>query len=189
MPLALKVLISAVLLAYPVLVYLLAERAQNGWLAGLLLLAASLKLFWRADAMGYTLWAVAAGLFAWSALHPSGAALLFYPVLANAAMLALFAISLWKPPTVIERLARLQEPDLPPEGVRYTRKVTWAWCVFFIINASISLATVLWGSKGIWAFYNGLLAYILMGLLGAGEWLLRKKLRQRHGLKSQLPGS
>ena len=33
--------------------------------------------------------------------------------------------------SAIERIARLQHPDLPPEGVVYTRRVTQIWCVFF----------------------------------------------------------
>src|SRR5690606_23780592 len=38
-------------------------------------------------------------------------ALLYYPVWMNAGMLLLFAASLWFPPTVIERLARLMEGE------------------------------------------------------------------------------
>ncbi|MGS0467370.1 hypothetical protein ACU8V3_09575 [Cobetia marina] len=36
-----------------------------------------------------------------------------YPVLVNLAMLSVFATSLWRGMPVIERLARLKEPDLP----------------------------------------------------------------------------
>ncbi|MGZ5059634.1 MAG: hypothetical protein ACXWE3_14025, partial [Methylobacter sp.] len=44
-------------------------------------------------------------------------ALLFYPILVNGLMLLIFGWSLFSPPSLIERLARLQHPDLPPEGV------------------------------------------------------------------------
>jgi len=57
--------------------------------------------------------------------------LLFYPILVNGLMLLIFGWSLFSPPSLIERLARLQHPDLPPEGVIYTRRVTQVWCVFF----------------------------------------------------------
>ena len=92
-------------------------------------------------------------------------------------LLAVFAISLRYPPSAIERLARLQEPDLPESGVRYTRRVTQVWCGFFIVNGSIALATVLWASDAAWALYNGLIAYLLMGLLFAAEWLVRRRVR------------
>ena len=47
-----------------------------------------------------------------------------YPVAISLAMAAIFAASLRHPPTIVERIARLSEPDLPPEGVAYTRQVT-----------------------------------------------------------------
>ena len=57
--------------------------------------------------------------------------LLFYPVLVSAVLLLVFAWSLYFPPSVIERLARLSEPELPASAVVYTRRVTVAWCFFF----------------------------------------------------------
>ena len=80
---------------------------------------------------------------------------------------------------MIERLARLQHPDLPPEGVIYTRRVTQVWCAFFIINGAMALSTALWASLEIWSLYNGLIAYVLMGGLFAAEYLVRMK-TQKH---------
>ena len=57
--------------------------------------------------------------------------LLFYPVLVSVVLLLVFAWSLYFPPSVIERLARLSEPELPQRAVVYTRRVTVAWCFFF----------------------------------------------------------
>lgn len=65
--------------------------------------------------------------------------LLFYPVVVNSVMLAVFGGSLWSTMPIIERLARLREPDLPERAVRYTRRVTQIWCAFFIINGGIAL--------------------------------------------------
>ncbi|MEQ1530447.1 MAG: hypothetical protein ABL925_14120 [Methylococcales bacterium] len=107
-------------------------------------------------------------------------ALRFYPVLVNALLLLIFGWSLLVPPSIIERLARLQHADLPPAGVIYTRRVTQVWCGFFIVNGSIALITALWASLELWSLYNGLIAYILMGLLLGGEYLLRMRIRQ-HG--------
>ncbi|MEO7917609.1 MAG: hypothetical protein ABIR16_08190 [Dokdonella sp.] len=170
-------IVAALSVVYPLLVYFGMGRVAPGWLALLLVVLAGL----RAWATRQTIWLVAAGggllLAAAAALGNSVLPLKFYPVLVNAVLLAVFAISLRHPPSAIERLARLQEPDLPEAGVRYTRCVTQVWCGFFIGNGSIALATALWGSDAVWALYNGLIAYLLMGTLFAGEWLVRRRVR------------
>lgn len=104
----------------------------------------------------------------------------FYPVLINAGFLALFGSSLISPPTVVERLARIKESNLPAAAVKYTRKVTWLWCGFFLINGLIAAATALWGSDKVWMIYNGMIAYLLIAALTAGEWLVRQRVRARH---------
>lgn len=103
-----------------------------------------------------------------------------YPVLVNVALLLVFARSLGHPPTVIERIARAIHGALPPEAVRYTRRVTQVWCGFFVVNGSIALWTALAASREAWALYNGLIAYLLMGAIFAGEWWVR----QRHLARS-----
>lgn len=106
--------------------------------------------------------------------------LLWYPSAINLGMLLIFAYSVLHPPTVIERLARLTDPNLPEHAVSYTRKVTLVWCAFFVINGSISVWTALFASTETWTLYNGLIAYILMGLLFALEWVVRYFYRKRH---------
>lgn len=101
-------------------------------------------------------------------------ALLYYPVWMNAGMLLLFAASLWFPPTVIERLARLMEGELDQHAVAYTRKVTQVWCLFFLFNGAVAFASAWWGDWDIWVMYNGLISYILMGLLMFIEWQVRR---------------
>lgn len=101
--------------------------------------------------------------------------LLFYPVVVNLVMLAVFGGSLWTAMPLVERLARLREPNLPPEGVRYTRRVTLVWCGFFIGNGAMALYTVLHGDMHLWTLWNGMVAYILMGTLMAAEWLVRQR--------------
>ena len=41
--------------------------------------------------------------------------------------------------TSIARFVR-DSPSLAPERERYTRRVTWAWCVFFVATAAISVS-------------------------------------------------
>lgn len=177
------VLVALLTLAYPALVYLGLGRFEPRWLA---LLLAGLALA-RALATKERVWLVAAAgallLAAVTALGNHALPLKLYPVLVNAVLLAVFGASLAYPPSVIERLARLREPDLPPEGVAYTRRVTQVWCGFFAVNGGIALYTALWASDAVWALYNGLIAYGLMGLLFLGEWLVRGRVKARaaHG--------
>lgn len=101
-----------------------------------------------------------------------------YPVLVNAG-LALFFLQSLRTTPLIERLARRREPALPPSGVRYTRKVTRAWGLFFTANALVTLALSLWAPLGLWQLYVGALSYVLAALFGAGEWLIRRRVRGR----------
>ncbi|AIR04306.1 MULTISPECIES: hypothetical protein [Cedecea] len=105
--------------------------------------------------------------------------LLFYPVVVNSVMLAVFGGSLWSSMPIVERLARLREPDLPEPAVRYTRRVTQIWCLFFVANGSIALFTALYGDMTLWTAWNGMIAYLLMGTLMAGEWLVRRRVIKR----------
>ncbi len=97
----------------------------------------------------------------------------YYPVAVNSFFLMLFGYSLFKPPSVIERLARFKHPDLPEQGVHYTRKVTFVWCVFFLFNGFAALYTVIASTFKIWAIYNGFISYLLIGALLLGEYCFR----------------
>jgi len=179
-----NILLAVVTLAYPALVYtgmvVFEPRAL-----GMLLLAV---LLLRHGRQITTLWRQTPGeerLLAASLLCLSLAIVVanrewllrLYPAAMSFGVLAIFARSLFQPQTVIERIARLQEPDLPPEGVRYTRRVTEIWCAFLAINGIVAFATV-FASREIWALWNGLLSYLCMGTLFAGEWLVRRHVRR-----------
>ena len=177
----LPALTLVITLLYPLAIWFGQGRVQPRWLAGLLLLAAasrlpSLKLSGaaRASVLGAMLlvgWAI------WSNLLLP---LKLYPVLVNGALLAAFGHSLLAPPSMIERLARLREPDLPPAAVRYTRRVTEVWCGFFVLNGAIALGTALWASEALWSLYTGVIAYVLMGLLFGAEYLARRRFKRSH---------
>lgn len=99
----------------------------------------------------------------------------FYPMVVNLGFLVVFASSLIFPPTVIEGFARIQNSELGPGAITYTRKVTWMWSLFFVVNGTIAAATALWGSEETWVLYNGFIAYVLIATLFAGEWLVRRR--------------
>ncbi len=95
------------------------------------------------------------------------------PVLINSVMLVMFGLSLFRPPSMVERMARIAQPELPPSAVNYTRQVTVVWCFFFVFNGLAALYTALYTSIEVWTFYNGFFAYILMGALFSGEYMVR----------------
>lgn len=99
---------------------------------------------------------------------------LVIPVLINMALLITFGSSLRGTP-MVERFARVQKKEALTEGeIRHCRQVTVAWCVFFVANASVAGLLALYGSEFWWAAYNGGIAYGLMGLMFAGEYVLRQ---------------
>jgi len=171
---------------FPALVYFGRDRLSPQVLALLLVL-----IVWFRKKIAFGMrpspWLVAGGLLlAFLALGRNDVLpLKLYPVLVNVALLAIFAASLWYPPPVAERIARLGYPDLPIEIVTYTRKVTQAWCVFFGANALTALWTAVWGSDSVWFYYNGIIAYLLAGLMFTGEWLLRRRLLRSLGWGSR----
>jgi len=162
-------------LIYPLAIWLGLARFEPRWL-GCVLLAVALL---RAAVSREPVWLIAAAgalvLVIATFVFNDGLPLKLYPVLVNAALLGVFALSLWRPPTVIERLARLRHPDLPPDGVRWVANVTRAWCLFFVLNGGIALWTALAASDATWALYNGAIAYVLIGAMLGGEWLLRPR--------------
>ena len=166
---------------YPLAVYFGINYLEPWKLAGILMVLLVIKLaISYSDKHWSRLLLMAGVLYCGFVIWSNNlVSLRFYPALVNGMMLAIFSWSLLSPPSLIERLARLQHPDLPPEGIIYTRCVTQVWCGFFIVNGVIALATALWSSFEVWSLYNGLIAYLLMGILMGGEYTVRMK-TQKH---------
>ncbi|WP_417782175.1 hypothetical protein [Terasakiella pusilla] len=103
-----------------------------------------------------------------------------YPVALSLSLASLFTYSLLNPPSMIERFARMVEPNLNEQGVRYTRKVTMVWIGFFICNAVVSFGTAVYGDLEVWTFYNGFLSYVCVGGLMGGEFIVRQFVKKHH---------
>ena len=157
---------------FAIIVFRLCLLRRGHWYAGHRRLMALLMLSGIALYAGY------------GVLSNSETALRYYPVFINLIVLVLFSYTLWRPPSMIEQFARLREGALSPRAVRYTRNVTLAWCIFFVINGSIAAWTALYGGWQIWSLYNGLIAYLLMAVLFVGEWCLRQRVRAQHAIES-----
>lgn len=174
---------AAVTVCYPFAVWHLRDRVAPRWFAVGLLGLAVLRWAGSKERLGgLVVWPslVIAALAGLTALLDEGWPLKWYPVAVNLTLLGTFGVTLWRPPSMAERFARLQQPDLPPFAVAYTRKVTVVWCGFFVVNASVSALTALWGTDAVWALYNGAVAYGLVGVVAAGEYAVRRWVRARH---------
>jgi uncharacterized membrane protein len=178
----LKQLALCLSVLFPALVYFGRDHVSPQILALVLVLIIGLR---RTLAFGIraNVWLVAGGLLlAMAAFRFNDAlALKLYPVLVNGSLLTVFALSLWYPPPVAERVARLGWPDLPDPIVAYTRKVTVAWCIFFGTNASIAMWTAVWQPDHVWFYYNGIIAYALAACMFAAEWCVRRRVLRAHG--------
>jgi uncharacterized membrane protein len=115
----------------------------------------------------------------WAAISNTEIAVRLYPVFVSLVLLLIFGYSLLFPPTIIERIARLTSPNLPPAAIQYTYKVTLVWCAFFIFNGVIALLTALFSPLRIWTLYNGLISYILIGIIFMVEFIIRWRVKKK----------
>ncbi len=102
-----------------------------------------------------------------------------YPVLMNVIFLFTFGSTLFLPPNICFRFACLSDKKLASSMIarrveKYCFKVTLIWCVFFVLNGSVAVYTVFSKNDKMWSLYNGGIAYFLMGLLFAVEFIVRK---------------
>lgn len=167
-------IIAFLTLLYPVAVYYSIQEIAPRKIATILLILIISRFFFSSQIRWGWIFTGAGALYSGFAIWQNNLlSLRFYPVLMSLTFFLVFFASLKYPPSVVERIARLQHPDLPLKGVRYTYKVTQIWCVFFLINSLIATATALWSSLAWWSLYNGLISYLLMGLLMTVEYLVR----------------
>lgn len=178
----LAVLIAAALLLYPLLVYMGGRWLEPRYLG---LIALSLFLLRgvmvsRSKLMRLALLAsgvLLAFLLWWL---NSATLLLLVPAFINAAMAVVFGYSLVNPPTIPARIARRFEGELTPRVERYTTQVTRLWLALFCFNGTVAAITALGASRELWLLYNGVIAYVLVGLLFAGEYSYRQFVIKKH---------
>ena len=131
-----------------------------------------------AKALPVVLRVVAAAGLVWLiyALHGSRFFRL-YPLAVVLVVLGVFAQSLLPGRTpVAERVALRMGESPTPSLRRYCRAATRAWAIFLSLHALVTLASV-FCSPRVWALYNGAIAYVLLGAMFLGEYLVRRKVR------------
>lgn len=124
-------------------------------------------------------WLAVAGVLAllWPWLRTQVATLYFVQhVGIHAALASLFGLSLLGPgEAVITRLARIVvSPELSPGNLRYTRRATAAWALFFVVNGLVSVVLFAWAPREIWSLHANVLTGPLLGLMFLVEMLIRR---------------
>lgn len=95
--------------------------------------------------------------------------------MAYVALLTLFATSLQPGrEAVITILARRSRGRLSAEVVRYTRRVTWAWCGFFVAQLLGSLMLLLFAPLYVWSLFINLCNLPLIGVMICAEYVYRQ---------------
>jgi len=188
-----KVLFFIAAALYPVLIfYFLVIRKTPLRMFSLLVMAFALLIFItgtsrKKETGGISFFwnsAVLLGLGGLCFFVNSAIILKLYPLLMNILFFCAFGSTIFFPPTMIFRFATMQDRSIKgslneKRISAYCRKVTYVWCGFFIINGSIAAWTIFSGSDTLWSVYNGGISYILMGILFAGEFMVRKMVQKK----------
>jgi uncharacterized membrane protein len=100
--------------------------------------------------------------------------MLYLPVLISLNLLVSFGYTLFRPPSMVAIFAQQTTAiTFNDEQLRYCRQVTLIWVIFFVLNGTVAGLTACCAALEVWSFYNGLIAYVAMGLLFATELVYR----------------
>ena len=178
----LRILLALGLLAYPVLVYFGLVWFRPGALGVLLALLAVGRWLATPGPERRGLWPLTLVLVVMSlaiVFSDDERLLRAYPVVVSWTMAVMFAVTLWRPPSLIERVVRLHRPELPAAAPPYLWWVTLGWSVFLVINGAVAAWTAWFASITVWAWYNGVVSYVLIAVLMGVEWLTRGVYKRR----------
>lgn len=169
-------LFVALALAYPfVTAWLVRHGGSSGWVLGFfggMSLWRGLRAAGTAARAGFLSMGMGLALAAWWA-EDHAARLI--PALAYLSLAWVFGRTLRHPPSLLERMVRLQFPEFKPGIAEYLRGWTWAWTGLFAANALICAVLAVWGEERLWMMYTGVWVYVEMGILGLAEFLYRPR--------------
>ncbi|HET9122764.1 MAG TPA: hypothetical protein VFN52_04585, partial [Acidiferrobacteraceae bacterium] len=80
---------------------------------------------------------------------------------------------------MVTQFSTLVHGSLSPALMRYTRQVTVAWTLLFTLMAVSSLTLFVLGSLRAWSVFANMLTAPLVGLMFAGEYLVRRSVLPR----------
>lgn len=174
-----KVLAVAGILAYQVLVHVGMLGHVDGAMAALLaapMVALAAWILLRSKERGLWLVIIGAAAALTFLLGRSGAALYGVPhAVAYLSLLWFFGRTLVRGrEAFITRLARLTRGGVLKPGMEaYTRRLTFAWCVFFAAQLAVSALLLRFGSLESWSLFINVLNLPLLALMFAADYVYR----------------
>lgn len=180
-----RLFLAIVLACYPFVVYLLLDNVAYPYLVLMFGALVALRLYFLSNMSNWIVAGSQLGLALFCAaaiVDPYQTVLKLYPALINLGAAAWCIYTLLNPPSAIQRISQLVGMRVDGPAVPYTRRLTMVWTGFFLVSAAVAGYTALATSTRTWAWYNGLISYLLIGLLIAGEYPVRLLYRKRHRL-------
>ncbi len=188
-----KIFDAIILVLYPLIVWLGLTYLSVRWTAALLLILLGRRFIAMVFTTKETSVPVIIQIVAMVALIGGAAAsgseilLRFTPFGISLVFFAQFAATLRKGSTpIIERFARLQRPDLPPDHVKYCHTLTKVWLIVFVGNSALVLTAAFIPSKAVWAVMVGPGSYFYLGIFLSAEYTYRKRRFQDFDPKNPL---
>lgn len=186
---AVFVLLAALTVLYPFIVYTSLDAWGPDTLAMGLLVILTLRVLLRRDFKQpeqYLQLLLVGGLCVLAAWLQSEYLLRYYPVAMSLAFSCFFAVSLRSDTSMIERFANWSgDQEFETHQRNYMRQLTKVWALVLLLNALVAAYTACCMSLASWTAYNGFIAYIVLGILGFGELVYRHFYRKRkEGLDS-----
>ncbi len=176
------------LLAYPLLM-ILSVRWQQPWLGSLALLGLGAQLLWpalrKAKRWAWLMMLMLLAMGAWVVILGDGRALIQLVPMMVFLLLAVFFGRTLLPGSVplVARIAAsardipptLVHEQMPPELLRYTRKVTAFWAAMFVFFAAEDLG-MLWLSPAMpWPYLINVANFVIILSLLVGEYLYHSR--------------
>ncbi len=169
------VIVTCLFIAYPLLVYF-AIQQQMAWVAPAMFSGIYLLQALKVRRLSTRLYKICVAIVLLAgAFYLQTITAKAMPVLIQLMLMLVFGRTLLKNrgPSFIERFVRLEFPEFPPGVSEYLRNLTLLWTLFFAFNAIVCTALAIWADDRWWALYNGLIIYLLIGLLMIGEYIYR----------------
>ena len=163
---------------YPAIVFFLRGAINPALFVCLALVLVGLRLTLGSTGVGSWRPAllVAAATLAGMALIDAALAARAYPILISLAAAGVFAVTLFQPASLVERLALASGERWSAELRVYCRNVTAIWVLWLGVNAAIAAGLAFVHDDRAWALWTGMLSYLVSGVLLGGEWLVRRSL-------------
>jgi uncharacterized membrane protein len=125
----------------------------------------------RRAALQFPAIALGFALLGW--VSNNGTWLLILPAATQATFGLAFLRSLKDTP-LIEHFARMVKPDLSVPEQAHCRRWTRIWGYYLLVLAAFGLVLAKYASLAVWTIYVGVVTYVLVGVLFAIEYVVRK---------------